>query len=177
MLSRALPAIAVAMILATAAATHAAPVNVALGADVTSSRAMTPGFPLSHLVDGSYTTGSQVYGEPAAYWFDLHTPKTVDTMHFEGYSSFYLCPEYTLSGKLASGDGWTELLHVTGNTEVSRTDAFAAFRGRYFQFSVDDCVYRDPYWMEFELHEVPEPSTLCLAALGLIGLCSRRRKR
>ena len=176
MLSRILPIIAVAIVLAIAVPIHAAPINVAFGADVTSPDPVIEPWLLSNLVDGNYTTGGQVRNNTASYEFDIHTPATVDTMHFEGYSTLYLFPEYKLLGKLASGDDWTPLLHVTGNTDVSRTTTFGAFQGQYFQFWVVDCAWSAPYWMEFELY-TPEPATLTLLALGSLAVLRRRRKQ
>ncbi|MDP6543459.1 MAG: discoidin domain-containing protein [Phycisphaerae bacterium] len=184
MLSRILPVIAVAMVLAMVAPIHAAPVpvNVALYADVTASGATTGSALASpgEIVDGNYNTSHQFYGtkngtKNTGWWLiDLGAAYTVDHAYHRAYDSRYTITEYSILGKLNEGDDFTNLITVLGNNSFEDDAYFPATEVRYVKFDVLDCEYSAPALREFELY-TPEPTTMSLLALGGLALLRRRR--
>jgi hypothetical protein len=65
------------------------------------------------------------------------------------------------------GDGYLRLLEFIGNTVQVRT----------YSPTLDIWATNDRNEFQIELTAIPEPTTLTLTALGLVGMCFRRRKR
>ena len=182
MLNRILTVIAVATVLAMTAQLHAAPINVALGADVTASGPTTgsglasPGY----IVDGKHNTSHQFYGtkngtKNTGWWLiDLGASYTVDHAYHHAYDTRYTITDYSILGKLNLADDFTNLITVNGNTSDEDDAYFPATEVRYVKFDILDCKYSAPSVREFELY-TPEPATMSLLALGGLSLLRRRR--
>ena len=170
------------MVLAMAAPIHAAPINVALGASVTASGADASGTVPANLVDGDYGTCHQFYGtNNGGYWLiDLGASYTVNHAYHRAYTQIgtnYIIRDYAILGKLNAADTFTQLVNVTGNTSLSDDAYFTAAAVRYVKFDIIYSNWKDPAVAEFELHEVPEPATLTLLALGGLAILRKRHRR
>ncbi len=153
-------------------------INVAKGATVTASHANASGTIPSNVADGNRSTFSQVYGNNYAYWdFDLKAIYNIDSAHYQGYTTFYLCPSYKISAKYNIGDSWTEIVSVTGNTSMSNDHTFAPVTARYWRIEVWS-NYVHPILSELELYQttVPEPTSLFFLVGSLIIIKIFRKK-
>lgn len=185
MSSRILPLIAVTMVLAISAPTHAdpIPINVALGASVSASGGNASGTLPGNLVDGNYSTFHQFYGgnDGRGWWLlDLGESHTINGTYHRALPTGvtnYTIRDYSILGKLNEADDFTLLAGVTGNTSVGDDVDFQAFTARYVKFDILYCNYYGPAVWEFELYEVPEPTTMSVLALGGLAILRRGRKR
>jgi len=178
-----LTVITVAMVLATAVPIHATPINVALGASVTASGANASGTVPANLVDGDHGTFHQFYGtNNSGYWLiDLGASYTVDHAYHRAFTGTveydYTIRDYAIMGKLNAADPYIQLASVTGNTSTADDVYFPAATVRYVKFHVIHSNWKDPTVAEFELYEIPKPTTLTVLALGGLAVLRRRRVR
>jgi hypothetical protein len=157
------------------------------------SQLTTPGTVVTRVVTrsagaGLYNIGlDKASGTPASFVWDSGNFTTSDTVFLVGSYTFnpstgddvsqlWINPD---SSTFAAGSAPVSSLSSTAGTDIARVASFVLFDRNANEPTaglIDDLRFGTS-WADVTPAAVPEPSTLCFAALGLAGVCLRLRRK
>ena len=185
----------VSMILCVTVQVRASYVNVAIGASVTASHSSASGSVPTNIVDGSYTTFSQIRGTNTvgSWQLDLGLVQRVDQIVFWGigYNSAnginYTISSYDVFYKENLNDTWIQIVDFDGavqNDPGSYADVHtlaSSVEGQYFLLDINYSYWNDPLMLELELNQsdqqttIPEPASIMGVIIGLSSLLFKKQ--